>query len=106
MGFKHIKRSSYIQGEQEISQEGRPGECCIPVLRFKGNSERLPRVRVGSPAVKNLPASAGDTGSILGSGRSSGEGNGNPHPNSCLGNPMNRGAGELPPTGLQRVGHD
>ena len=28
--------------------------------------------------VKNLPANAGDTGSIPGSGRSPGEGNGNP----------------------------
>ena len=90
--IKNIECSRYIQGEQEISQEDRPGECCIPVLRFKGNSERLPGVRVGGPVVKNLPASAGYTGSILGSGRSSGEGNGNPHMNSCLGNPMNRGA--------------
>ena len=32
----------------------------------------------GDSVVKNLPASAGDTGSIPGSGRSPGEGNGNP----------------------------
>ena len=38
--------------------------------------------------VMNLPASAGDTGSISGSGRSLGEGNGNPLQYSCLGNPM------------------
>ena len=41
--------------------------------------------------VKNLPANAGDTrdlSSILGSGRSSGVGNGNPLQYSCLGNPM------------------
>ena len=31
-------------------------------------------------------------GSIPGSGRSPGEGNGNPLKYSCLGNPMNRGA--------------
>ena len=45
--------------------------------------------------LKNLPASAGDVGdmgSISGSGRSSGEGNGNPLQYSCLENPMNRGA--------------
>ena len=41
--------------------------------------------------VKNLPASAGDTGSIPGLGRSPGEGNGNPHQYSCLENPMDRG---------------
>ena len=35
---------------------------------------------------------AGDLGSIPGSGRSSGEGNGNPFQYSCLENPMNRGA--------------
>ena len=46
-------------------------------------------------AVKNLPAKAEDvrdTGLISGSGRSSGEGNGNPLRCSCLENPMDRGA--------------
>ena len=38
--------------------------------------------------VKNLPANAGDAGSIPGSGISPGEGNGNPLQYSCLGNPM------------------
>ena len=45
--------------------------------------------------VKNLPANAGDTGdggSTLGSGRSPGEGNGNPLQYSSLENPMDRGA--------------
>ena len=42
--------------------------------------------------VKNLPASAGDAGSIPGSGRSAVEGNGNPLQYSCLENPMDRGA--------------
>ena len=45
--------------------------------------------------VKNLPASAGeagDTGSIPGLGESPGEGNGNPLQDSCLGNPVDRGA--------------
>ena len=36
--------------------------------------------------VKNLPASAGDVGSVPGSGRSPGEGNGSPLRYSCLGN--------------------
>ena len=46
--------------------------------------------------VKNLLANAGDTGdagSVPGLGRSPGEGNGNPLQYSCLGNPMDRGAG-------------
>ena len=38
--------------------------------------------------VKNLPASAGDAGSIPGLGRSPEEGNGNPLQYSCLGDPM------------------
>ena len=42
--------------------------------------------------VKNPPANAGDIGSILGLGRSSGEGNGNPLHYSCLGSPMDREA--------------
>ena len=48
-----------------------------------------------SQVVKNVPANAGDTrdmGSISGSGRSPGEGCGNPLQYSCLENPMDRGA--------------
>ena len=45
-----------------------------------------------SLVVKNLPATAGDVGSIPGLGRSPGEGNGNLLQYSCLGNPMDRGA--------------
>ena len=43
-------------------------------------------------AVKNLPANAGDLGSIPGSRRSRGEGNGNPLQYSFLRNSMDRGA--------------
>ena len=42
--------------------------------------------------VKNLPANARDAGSIPGSERSPGVGNGNPLQYSCLGYPMDRGA--------------
>ena len=42
--------------------------------------------------VKTLLANAEGAGSILGSGRSPGERNGNPLQYSCLGNPMDRGA--------------
>ena len=47
----------------------------------------------GDSVVKNLPANAGDTGSVPGLGRS-GEGNGNPLQYSCLKNLMNGGAWE------------
>ena len=42
--------------------------------------------------VKNLPANAGDTGSIPGSGRSPGGGHDSPLQYSCLENPMDGGA--------------
>ena len=56
--------------------------------------------------VKNPPANAGDMGSIPGSGRSPGEGNGNPLQYSCLENPMDRKACGLQSMGSQRVRQD
>ena len=46
----------------------------------------------GGSVVKNLPVNAGDLGSIPGSGRSLGEGNGKPLQYSYLKNSMDRGA--------------
>ena len=46
----------------------------------------------GGSVIKNPPAIAGDKGSIPGSGRSPGEGNGNPLQYFRLGNAMDRGA--------------
>ena len=46
----------------------------------------------GGSVVKNLPANAGDEGSIPGLRRSPGEGNGNPFQYSSLGTPMDKGA--------------
>ena len=55
--------------------------------------------------VKN--ANARDVVSVPGSGRSPGDGNGNPLQDSCLGNPMERGAWwATQPMALRRVGHD
>ena len=48
----------------------------------------------------------GDAGSVPGSGRSPGEGNGNPLQYSCLGNPMDRGAWWATVRGVTRVRHD
>ena len=56
----------------------------------------------GGPVVKNLPANTGDTGLILGSGRSPGERNGNPHQYSCLENSMDRGAWETTVNGVTK----
>ena len=46
----------------------------------------------GGSEVKASACNVGDLGSIPGSGRPPGEGNGNPLPYSCLENPMDRGA--------------
>ena len=59
--------------------------------------------------VKNPPDNAGDVrdaGSIPGSGRSPGEGNGNPLQYSCLEDRMGRGAWWAASRWLQRVGHN
>ena len=49
---------------------------------------------------------AGDPGLIAGSGRSPGEGNGNPLQDSCLENYMDRGAWQAMIHGIKRVRHD
>ena len=57
--------------------------------------------------LKNPPADAGDPrglGSIPGSGRSPGEGHGNPLQDSCPKNPMDREPDGL--MGSQRMGHN
>ena len=57
-------------------------------------------------SVKNWPVSSGDVDSIPGSGRSSGEGNGNPLQYSCLRNPLDREAWRAnSPWGHKRAGH-
>ena len=50
----------------------------------------------GGPYSKESTCNAGDLGSILGLGRSPGEGNGNPLQYSCLENPMDGGAWQAP----------
>ena len=47
---------------------------------------------LGGSGGKESACNTGDSCSVPGSGRSHGEGNGNPLQYSCLGNPMNRGA--------------
>ena len=62
----------------------------------------FPRSSVG----KESACSVRDPSSILGSGRSPGEGNGNPLQYSCLENPMDRRAWQATVHGVARVGHD
>ena len=56
----------------------------------------------GSSVVKNSLANSGDSGSIPGSGRSPGEGNGNLLQYSCPENPMNREAWQATVHGVTR----
>ena len=67
------------------------------VLSFK-NSGPLPGGLEGKASACN----AGDLGSIPGSGRSSGEGHGNPLQYSCLENPMDRGASQATVHGVTK----
>ena len=63
-------------------------------------------IPLGFPAgsvMKNLPANAGDTGLITGSGKSPGEGNGNTLQYSCLENLMDRGALQATIHGVTKV---
>ena len=56
----------------------------------------------GGSVVKNLPVNAGNVGSISGSGKSPGEGNGNPLQYSHLGNPMDRAAWQATVHGVEK----
>ena len=60
----------------------------------------------GSSDGKESACNARDLGSIPVSGRSPGEGNGNPLQYSCLENPTDRGAWWATVHGVSRVGHD
>ena len=60
----------------------------------------------GGSEVKAPACNAGDLGSIPGSGRFPGEGNGNPLQYSCLRIPRTEEPGGLQSMGSQRVGHD
>ena len=54
--------------------------------------EYLTRDFPGGSVSKESACDAGELGSIPGSGRAPGKGNGNPLQDSCLGNPVDRGA--------------
>ena len=58
------------------------------------------------PVGKESAYNTGDLGLIPGSGRSPGEGNGNPLQYSCLGNPMDRGAWQATVHGVTNSRHN
>ena len=80
-----------------------------PILHFECDCNIVCHGFAGGSVVKNLPASARDTGDmnlIPRSGRSPGGGNGNPVQQSWLDNSVGRGAGWAEVSGVARVGRD
>ena len=74
LGLPGLRESRIAQGREQNRFEGHLGAFLVAQM------------------VKNLPAIAGDLGSIPGWRRSPGEGHGCPLQSSCLENPMDRGA--------------
>ena len=72
---------SHVLNIQDLIQTPPEQSLCI----------KYPREFPGGPVVR-ICLQAGGAGSIPGSGRSPGEGNGNPLQYSCLENPMDKGA--------------
>ena len=93
-------------GQEDLLEKGMATHSIILALPpTKNGAQRntgLPGGSDGKAAVCN----AGDLGSISGSGRSPGEGNGNPLQYSCLENPKIEESDRLQSMGSQRVGHD
>ena len=79
-----------------------------PIVSLKAKIHRKIIGSKSGSAVKNLPATlvSRDLVSTPESGRSPGEGNGNPLKYSCLGYPMDRTAWQSTAHGVQRVRHD
>ena len=87
--------TSIVQGRQDLWERikvfvlfDREGDPSTTFVSDKGLYPNFP----GGSEVKASACNAGDLGSIPGSGRSPGEGNGNPLLYSCLENPMDGGA--------------
>ena len=80
--------------------------CCHFLIGAVLSGFSIPLGFPGGSAGKESACKAGDTGSIPGSGRSTGEGNGYPLQYSCLENSMDRGAWWVQSMGSQRVWHD
>ena len=97
-GVKAIKNVVIISGAQ-------PGDQVIDM--YVSILPQTPRQGfLGGSVGKEGTCNTGGAGSIPGSGRSPGEGNGNPLQYSYLENPMHRGAWQATVQGVARVRHD
>ena len=102
--LQHISRTyssgitNFLPFEQQLSIFSSPGPLETTIVLFASISLTILSTQyhelgyLGSSMVNNLPANAGDTGSIPGLGKSPEEGNDYPFQYSCLGNPMDREA--------------
>ena len=81
--------------EKRVGEKGRRSSVVQARFQWAGmslnSSDKVLLTHCGSDG-KESACSAGDLGSVPGSGRVPGEGNGRPLQYSCLENPMNRGA--------------
>ena len=110
MGEGGVRKKSHLLGVLSTlppSSDHRLTHMAVLVTLARLNPWGI-RALIGFPsdsAGKQFACNAGDSvdaGLIPGSGRSSGEGNGNPLQYSCLGNPRTEEAGGLQSMGLQR----
>ena len=86
---RQIIKGKYLQSSSQFS-EGFPGDSVVK----------------NPHAMEKATCNAMDTVSLTGSGRSPGEGSGNPFQYFCLGNPMDRGAWWVMDHRVSRVGHN
>ena len=102
-----------IVAEKSVSSKGSADNGSMDTAPGLLTDLRVARARVGTSlgptsgfpigsVHKESACNAGDLGSIPGSGRSPGEGNGNPLQYSCLENPMDRGTGQATVHGIAK----
>ena len=96
LGRKAMKNLDSILKSRDITLPTKV--CIVKAIFFFG----FPH----SSVVKLSACNTGNPGSMPGSGRSLGEGNGNPLQYSCLEDPMDRGTWQVRVHGITRVGHD
>ena len=107
MAKGHMKRCSTWLIIREMQIETTIRYPIIPVRIGYHKKKTTYNKWLWASLVKNLPTMAGDMSQVPGSGRSPGEGNGNPLQYSCLGDPMDRGTGwGQSPWGHKRVRHN
>ena len=97
-----VKDSFAAVGREQLSQMVYSGSFTPCFINNDYIAAGFPHSSVGKESACN----AGDLGSIPGSGRSPGEGNGNPLPYSCLENPMDREAWQATVYGITGVIHN